>query len=293
MSDLCRCADEVRCDMRAEIKRLTFVEKNHLQGIAMLEARIAELEAALDKLALQTSLPLAATAIEKFTDLSVAASKKMLDYATAFNKGGLSAVGDLIKDQALGGGDSPADMATVDAQDKKNKELHSVGTNFLNKMGNWFENSTEKAARVAKETGMLKARGKQNIGADYQEQFGSKIDAATKNTKLKDLQSKAMRQGRGSSAYKEYQAQKQSQSLNSINKTVLPAGPTNKIKKDTDLNASVSSNLVSTTDANANANANTTTSQGQVATSDAILADIANKLDTNNKLLKQQVNNSS
>ena len=45
MSDLCRCADEVRCDMRAEIKRLTFVEKNHLQGIAMLEARIAELEA--------------------------------------------------------------------------------------------------------------------------------------------------------------------------------------------------------------------------------------------------------
>lgn len=251
--------------------------------------------AALDKLALQTSLPLAATAIEKFTDLSVAASKKMLDYATAFNKGGLSAVGDLIKDQALGGGDSPADMATVDAQDKKNKELHSVGTNFLNKMGNWFENSTEKAARVAKETGMLKARGKQNIGADYQEQFGSKIDAAEKNTKLRDLQSKAMRQGRGSSAYKEYQAEKQSQSLNSINKTVLPAGPTNKIKKDTDLNASVSSNLVSTTDANANANANanTTTSQGQVATSDAILADIANKLDTNNKLLKQQVNNSS
>ena len=50
-NELCRCADEVRCDMRAEIKRLTFVEKNHLQGIAMLEARIAELEAALDKLA--------------------------------------------------------------------------------------------------------------------------------------------------------------------------------------------------------------------------------------------------
>ena len=31
-------------ELEAEIERLTFVEKNHLQGIAMLEARVEELE---------------------------------------------------------------------------------------------------------------------------------------------------------------------------------------------------------------------------------------------------------
>ena len=209
--------------------------------------------AALDKLALQTSLPLAATAIEKFTELSLAASKKMLDYATAFNKGGLSAVGDLIKSQVLGGGDSPKPepvkvteniraMDNNEMGDGPDKEEMAAARARLKAMLPSWLGGTPKPERVAKETG---------------------------------------------------QAQKQSQSLNPISKTVLPAGPTNKIKKDTDLNASVSSNLVSTTDADANANANTTTSQGQIATSDAILADIANKLDTNNKLLKQQVNNSS
>ena len=50
-NELCRCADEVRCDMRAEIKRLTaelFTMRNifHEQ-----DTRIAELEGALDKLA--------------------------------------------------------------------------------------------------------------------------------------------------------------------------------------------------------------------------------------------------
>ena len=39
--------NKLRDEAIAEIKRLTFVEKNHLQGIAMLEAHIAGLEAAL------------------------------------------------------------------------------------------------------------------------------------------------------------------------------------------------------------------------------------------------------
>ena len=55
MSELCRCADEVRCDMRAEIERLTALSwKLHnqwLQSTDEIEAkdkRIAELEALLN-----------------------------------------------------------------------------------------------------------------------------------------------------------------------------------------------------------------------------------------------------
>jgi len=36
-------------ELEAEIERLTFVEKNHLQGIAMLEARVEELEGVIDR----------------------------------------------------------------------------------------------------------------------------------------------------------------------------------------------------------------------------------------------------
>ena len=52
MSDLCRCADEVRCDMRKEIERLTALLKyGRRPGKSNLPyiQRIAELEAALDK----------------------------------------------------------------------------------------------------------------------------------------------------------------------------------------------------------------------------------------------------
>ena len=66
---------------------------------AMIDAQESMIRSAkaLDELALQTSLPLAATAIEKFTDYSVKASQKMLAYADAFSKGGVGAVTEKLK----------------------------------------------------------------------------------------------------------------------------------------------------------------------------------------------------
>ena len=51
MSELCRCADEVRCDMKAEIERLTAYNQEH-QSVSQLQEmeierlteRMAELE---------------------------------------------------------------------------------------------------------------------------------------------------------------------------------------------------------------------------------------------------------
>ena len=68
---------------------------------AMLDAQKSLIESAkaLDALALQKSLPLAATAISKFTKLTADASKSMLAYADAFNKGGVQAIGDKLAEQ--------------------------------------------------------------------------------------------------------------------------------------------------------------------------------------------------
>ena len=227
--------------------------------------------AALDKLALQTSLPLAAASIEKFTEYTVIASKKMLAYAKAFSEGGIDAVTAQLKKDVTGDSSSPADIATVDAQDEKNKELRTSGANFLNSMSYWFESSTEKAERVAKETGMLKARGKQNIGADYQKQFGSKIDASVKKTKLKDLQKAEVQSysrggTTGSGIYGGY------------------AGPTNNLSS-ANLGSAVTQNL-GTTPTTTNAGT-ATAGQNQAAGSDAILTVIAGELQTNNALQKK------
>jgi hypothetical protein len=201
----------------------------------------------------------------------VIASKKMLAYAKAFSEGGIDAVTAQLKKDVTGDSSSPADIATVDAQDEKNKELRTSGANFLNSMSYWFESSTEKAERVAKETGMLKARGKQNIGADYQKQFGSKIDASVKKTKLKDLQKAEVQSysrggTTGSGIYGGY------------------AGPTNNLSS-ANLGSAVTQNL-GTTPTTTNAGT-ATAGQNQAAGSDAILTVIAGELQTNNALQKK------
>jgi hypothetical protein len=74
---------------------------------------------ALDKLALQTSLPLAATAIDSFTKYSLKASKKMLAYADAFAKGGVDAVAEKLKEDTINKSVGDAGSA-LDKQDATN-----------------------------------------------------------------------------------------------------------------------------------------------------------------------------
>ena len=66
---------------------------------AMIDAQQSMIKSAkaLDELALQTSLPLAATSINEFTKYTLKASKEMLAYADAFSKGGIGAVTDKLK----------------------------------------------------------------------------------------------------------------------------------------------------------------------------------------------------
>ena len=88
---------------------------------SMINAQESMIKAAkaLDELALQTSLPLAATAIEKFTDYSVKASQKMLAYADAFAKGGVGAVTNKLKEDAINKNVGDAGSA-LDKQDATN-----------------------------------------------------------------------------------------------------------------------------------------------------------------------------
>ena len=88
---------------------------------AMIDAQESMIRSAkaLDELALQTSLPLAATAIQKFTDYSVTASKKMLAYADAFAKGGVGAVTEKLKEDTINKSVGDAGSA-LDKQDATN-----------------------------------------------------------------------------------------------------------------------------------------------------------------------------
>ena len=88
---------------------------------AMINAQESMIRSAqaLDKLALQTSLPLAATAIESFTKYSLEASNKMLAYADAFAKGGVGAVAEKLKEDTINKSVGDAGSA-LDKQDATN-----------------------------------------------------------------------------------------------------------------------------------------------------------------------------
>jgi hypothetical protein len=93
-------------------------------------------------------------------------------------------------------GITDVDMKVVDAQDARNQEKQTGGQKFLSSINSLSEDFTGlfseakaaqmKADRIARETGILKARGGVDIGDKYQKQFGTQVDASASNTKKSD-----------------------------------------------------------------------------------------------------------
>jgi len=230
---------------------------------------------ALDELALQTSLPLAAASIEKFTDYTVTASKKMLAYAKAFSEGGMDAVTAQLKKDVMDKNIDP-NASALDKQDTRNTNAMGAGakfSNFLSKalgenLVGVFNESAAKAIkerRVAQQTVQQqnKLGDKADVGEAYTKQYGSQMGDAKK---LIDRQ-RAMRYG-GTANYN----------------PLKTAGPVDKLT-GADLGSAVTQNL-GTTPTTTNAGT-ATAGQNQTVGSDALLTGIYGELQTNNALQKK------
>ena len=192
---------------------------------AMIDAQQSMIKSAkaLDELALQTSLPLAATSIKEFTKFTLKASKEMLAYADAFSKGGIGAVTDKLKKDT--GADKVAETIEDKMPDAKTTALSgiagggigaAIGTFLLPGIG------TVLGAKLGASAGIA-------LGAWFSSGKGKKMAEEDAKKKL------------------------------SSNKTT--AGPRNRLQKS-DINKSVTTNLTSTANTTDGNNTNTNAQYG-------------------------------
>ena len=216
---------------KATEKNMQTTDKTTKSMIDAQQAMIRSAQA-LDKLALQTSLPLAAASIKEFTNFTLIASKKMLSYADAFSKGGAGAVVDELKKDT--GADKVAETIEDKMPDAKTTALSglaggsigaAIGTFLLPGIG------TVLGAKLGASAGLA-------LGAWFSSGKGKKMAEEDAKKKLET--------------------------------TKPPAGPRNRLRR-TNINETVQKTLT-TTVTNENANANTTTPQYNNANNDNVIA---------------------
>jgi hypothetical protein len=171
------------------------------------------------------------------------------------------------------------DMNVVDAQDAKNQEKQTGGQKFLSSISSLGEGFTglfsksmaaqRKADRIAKETGILKARGGVDIGDKYQKQFGTQVDTSASNTKKSDEMRALIRSNQYGGSLGSGQ--------------VGIAGPTNKLKGDS-FSSSVSSVVATraSTSSQSGGTTSTTTSNSIQEEQVVVLKEIANQMARSN-----------
>jgi hypothetical protein len=177
------------------------------------------------------------------------------------------------------------DMNVVDAQDARNQEKQSSGQKVLSTISSWSEGfaglfsdakaAQMKADRIAKETGILKARGGVDIGDKYQKQFGTQVDTSASNTKKSDEMRALIRSNQYGG------------SLGSGRVGI--AGPTNKLKGDS-FSSSVSGGVATSVSTSSKSGGTTNAASGGNTLQEeqvVILKEIANQMSRSNSTNEQ------
>ena len=172
------------------------------------------------------------------------------------------------------------DMNVVDAQDAKNQEKQTGGQKFLSSISSLGEGFTglfsksmaaqRKADRIAKETGILKARGGVDIGDKYQKQFGTQVDTSASNTKKSDEMRALIRSNQYGGSLGSGQ--------------VGIAGPTNKLKGDS-FSSSVSGGVATSVSTSSQSGGTTNAAGGSNSIQEeqvVVLKEIANQMARSN-----------
>tara|TARA_B110000211_G_C13739817_1_gene404040 strand:- start:1 stop:642 length:642 start_codon:yes stop_codon:yes gene_type:complete len=172
------------------------------------------------------------------------------------------------------------DMNVVDAQDARNQEKQTGGQKVLSTISSWSEGfaglfsdakaAQMKADRIAKETGILKARGGVDIGDKYQKQFGTQVDTSASNTKKSDEMRALIRSNQYGG------------SLGSGRVGI--AGPTNKLKGDS-FSSSVSGGVATSVSTSSQSGGTTNAAGGSNSIQEeqvVVLKEIANQMARSN-----------
>jgi len=239
------------------------------KGLVDSSLKMQKFATEMDKLAL-TAMPGMTTAVETMTTGLLAA-------ATEMNK--MVAMGpEKYLQSKMGIKD--VDMNVVDAQDARNQEKQTGGQKVLSSISSWGEGfaglfsdakaAQMKADRIAKETGILKARGGVDIGDKYQKQFGTQVDTSASNTKKSDEMRALIRSNQYGGSLGSGQ--------------VGIAGPTNKLKGDS-FSSSVSGGVATSVSTSSQSGGTTNAAGGSNSIQEeqvVVLKEIANQMARSN-----------
>ena len=244
------------------------------KGIVDGQIQMQKFATEMDKISIKM-LPAMGTAVTTLTTGMLAAAKetaKMIQMGPEAYAKSLMGIKDV-------------DMKVVDAQDARNQEKQSGGQKVISTISSWFEKSVGlisddyaanmKADRIAKETGILKARGGVDVSDKYQSQFGTQVDANASNTKKRDEMRAKIRGGTSSLG-----------TAGMVTPNAGPAGGYTSADFGSAVNQNISSSAITQGGGAAAASENNKLGETQINRLDQLISQMSRSNDTNEKILQ-------